>query len=222
MNGFASSPVSDSMTSSKAVMSGESTSTTIVLLLGFMISSSQAIALILNLPARGNLYSTLEPIRSASLSLIPSPSLSTEQSMSQTTVRYSLSIKESLLIDASRVTASPAIALLGTFARTIGGRFRTVIEAEEEFLAPLSSVAWNTTLYTPAFCQAQVKLFPVTSQSSSAEPIPSVSAPGSISQHTIRSSMSETVSHATPERLTLCPSATAITSGNSSICGSMF
>ena len=142
--------------------------------------------------------------------------------MSQTTVRYSRSIKESLVIDASRVIISPAIALLGTSVSTIGGKFRTVIVAEEEFLAPSSSVAWNTTLYTPAFCQDQVKLFPGTSQSSSAEPIPSVSAPGSISQHTIRSSMSETVSHAMPERLTLCPSATAITSGNSSICGSIF
>ena len=162
------------------------------------------------------------PTRSASLSFIPSPLLSTEQSTSQTTVKYSLSITESIVADASKITVSPEIALLGAFIRTIGGKLRTVTDAVDELLAPSSSVAWNTMLCMPAFCQDQVRSKPVTSQSSSAEPIPSVSAPGSISQHTIRSDISEAVSHATPEILILCPSATAIISGNSSICGSAF
>ena len=142
--------------------------------------------------------------------------------MSQTTVRYSLSRIESIVADASRVIVSPEIALLGTLILTIGGKLRTVIEAVDELLAPSSSVAWNTILCTPAFCQDHVRFAPTKSQSSSAEPIPSVSSPGSISQHTTNSSISEEVSHAMPDRLILCPSATAIISGRSSICGSIF
>ena len=90
------------------------------------------------------------------------------------------------------------MALLGTLTLTFGGILRTVTEAVLEFLAPSSSVAWKTTLYTPEFCHDHVRLNPVTSQSSSAEPIPSVSDPGSVSQQTSKSSMSEAVSHASP------------------------
>ena len=51
---------------------------------GFSGFSSQAMALIVTLPSFLNICSTLAPVRSASLSLIPSPLLSTEVSKSQT------------------------------------------------------------------------------------------------------------------------------------------
>ena len=92
-------------------------------------------------PSRVNVYDTVLPMRSASLSGTPSSLLSTVMSVSHATVRSLMSVSASRVSLASRTQVSYATQEMA-FVRTMGGVFNTSTSNTSLVVAPSLSVTW--------------------------------------------------------------------------------